>query len=252
MGLNLKRDTKETSNFVQKRLDPGVKLVKINQITLEQAPWGNDDKQVKFWLEGPAVEGSFEGFKTYGDVVAKGLVAEAVFSSGNFSNMDNTNGYLNATDSLINNLNYIAEKAGVLEAFQNLDVNTVEDLVVQFSSLVKDKFVWMVLGGRESINSTGHTVVYPYIVGTNIKLDDNTKYRQVYCKHKDFATEVVVEDNGNEKLEGKNVVGPNAGTATYLDFRKDSTWYYKPLEISDADPDENTGMDPNVQTDISF
>ncbi|MCP4255019.1 MAG: hypothetical protein GY775_16755 [Candidatus Scalindua sp.] len=234
------RETKETNSFVQKRLDVGVQLVKINQVTLEKVPWNDNDKQVKFWLEGKEIGDSFEGFKTYGEVVAKGLVAEATFTNGNFNNSENANGYLNASDTLINNLLYISEKTDMLEAFQNLEVATIEELVVAFSNLVKNKYIWVVIGGREYVGSKG-VGMNTFLVGTNIKTGEGTKYRQVYCKHADFAKEVVTDAEGNQKLEGTNVVGPNKGKKAYLDFQKGNTWYFKPLEKADADPDETTG-----------
>jgi hypothetical protein len=243
MNLNTKREITEAKTFVQKVLDPGVKLVKINQITLEPTSWEGNDSQVKFWLEGPEEKGDFEGFKTYGDVVAKGLVGEATLGYGDYTSQENdeTRGMLNPVDSLLNNLAYIAEKAGVLEAFQGLQVSSVDELVKEFSKLVQGKYIWMVLGGKEFIRNNGRMGVNLYLVSTKIKDADGLSYFQVYCKHKDFATEVVTDSDGNQKLQGINVVGKNKGDKTYLDFQPGNTWYFKPavVEASDKETDED-------------
>lgn len=241
MALHFKKDQKpkETSGFLPQFINYGVNLLKINHIELKESSTGKF--QVKLWMEGPNMGPDFIGADLPDGTKAKGLVGKV--NLGVYFALDDEF----KMDSLMNNLLYIAEKAEVAEKVRGIEADTLEELLKEYTSIIKNKYMWFIVKADEYNKNRFALSLKEGKVGQD---GEGKKIFQVFCKHANFGTiegaDVVI--NGVIfKLKGFNQVGSSIGKADILEFNPD--YDLIPFEASDDEDDSDSDIPENEMID---
>lgn len=248
MSLNFKnrKESKETTGFSSQYFGYGIHLTKISAFELKES--STKKFQVKFILEGPDMGDDFNGAELPDTTKARGLVCRT--NLGIYFDPSNAT----RVDDLMNNLMFIAEKAGVSDKVKAIEANTLEDLLGKFCKAVKDKYMWFVIKGEE-YEKDGKTGMSHSFKEGKIGQDGDRKIYQVFCKEAAFCVDtpdarkdkLILEENGViTKVMGVNTIGASMGKKDTLAFVP--KYDLKLLEAADKEK-EDTKQDNEDEVD---
>lgn len=233
MNLTFKnrKESKETTGFTSQFITYGISLLKISGYELKESSTGKF--QVKFIMETKPVGDDFIGADLPNDTKAEGLIGRV--NLGIFFSLDDDF----KINALMNNLMFMAEKAGILEEVKGIEASSLDDLLSKYVKKMRNKYMYFIIKGSEYEKDGKKGFGLSFKEGV-IGSEGGKKIFQIFCKEEAFAkdtkdTDIVMEDGKIIKLPGINTIGSSIGKKDTLTFTK--TYDLQLLEAADKEVD---------------
>ena len=239
-------EVQEAGSFVRTYISYGIHLLKINGYELKPASTGK--VQIKFLVEGPEIK-DFVGAELPDGGNAKGLIGRVNF--GIYKDFENESEVKNFAE----NLTIIGQKMGVEKEVSNISAETIEQTLDAFIKIVKGKFAWFQIKGKEYLSKEGKKGFELSFMEGNTAKKGETRNNIIMVKEAGFKTSVVEVDGKIVELKGINTVGKAIGSAQTWKFDVTNEYHLTMLApvASDKEPDElDAAKAENTSDDLPF
>jgi len=250
-NLANKGEVQEAGSFVRTYISYGIHLLKINGYELKTASTGK--VQIKFLVEGPEIK-DFVGAELPDGSKAKGLIGRVNF--GIYKDLESETEVKNFTD----NLTIIGQKCGVEKEVSAISANTVEELLNAFVKIVKGKYAWYQIKGREYLSKEGKKGFELSFMEGNTAKKGEARNNIVMVKEKDFVKPDTYKESVKEvegriiEIKGVNTIGKAIGSAQTWKFDITNEYHLTMLAPVNADtePDELDAAKADTGDDLPF
>jgi len=241
-NLANKGEVQEAGSFVRTYISYGIHLLKITGYELKSASTGK--VQIKFLVEGPEIK-DFVGAELPDGSHAKGLIGRVNF--GIYKDLESESEVKNFTD----NLTIIGQKCGVEKEVSAISASTIEELLNAFVKVVKGKFAWYQIKGKEYLSKEGKKGFELSFMEGNTAKKGELRNNIIMVKELAFKQSVVEVDGRIIELKGINTLGKSIGSAQTWKFDTTNKYHLEMLApvVADKEPDE---LDEIKKDDLPF
>lgn len=244
------REAKETKSRTTQFITFGVKLLQIVEIEVKHSKKSNRIQHV-FHMETKPVGKTFDGFQRDNGVKAEGLIGRVQLGYYFDPSADADDWDKEQKEKFLDNITLMAEKTEVREELNNIRTEDWEEMIAQCNELLKGKYLWCVISGKEYEEGK-----YTYSFGEGIisKNDNNEYIKGIIVKHENFVTDaknLVKNESGNViAASGINIVGANSEKKDKITF--DPKYHLKPFEPSDSETNLDLNKPEDTSDDLPF
>ena len=238
-------EVQEAGNYVRTYISYGIHLLKINGYELKIAQTGK--VQIKFLVEGPEIK-DFVGAELPDGSHAKGLIGRVNF--GIYKDFENESEVKNFAE----NLTIIGQKMGVEKEVSNINAGTIEELLNTFVKIVKGKFAWFQIKGKEYLSKEGKKGFELSFMEGNTAKKGEPRNNIVMVKEAAFKQSIVEVEGRIIELKGTNTIGKAIGTAQTWKFDTTNKYHLEMLApvAADKEPDEVDAAKADTGNDLPF